>query len=130
LFWLHFTRGWARRLAGGADAALQDADGETALHKAASQARARTQSGTQKPNASEKRANVCHAVCARARVLCCGQRADARARCAQGHAAATRALLAACPAAAALRDRYGHTPAQSATGDAARLLPAPPPPDG
>jgi hypothetical protein len=40
----------------------------------------------------------------------------------QGHAEATRALLAACPAAAALRDRHGHTPSESATRDAAPLL--------
>jgi hypothetical protein len=51
----------------------------------------------------------------------------------QGHAAAARALLAACPAAAALLDRHGNTPAACATGDAARVLPhpaTPAPPDG
>ena len=48
--------------------------------------------------------------------------AEALRNISQGHAAATRALLTAYPAAAALRDRHGETPSECATGDAAALL--------
>jgi hypothetical protein len=105
------SRGASRRLASGADALLSDADGETALHKAASQVRRMRRRLTDPPlSASQPRGGRGLARLTRQAVV------------RQGHAEAVRCLLAAFPQALLMQDRHGQRPPERAVGATAAVF--------